>query len=96
MPRLPPVRCSWWMSVTRTRAPLAPIGWPRATPPPQMLSFSAGMPSGFVSASTCAANASFTSKRSMSATVLPVFARSCSMPTFGAMKRSLGATPAVP
>ena len=95
MPRLPPVRFSWWMSVTSTRAPLAPIGWPSATPPPQMFSFDSGIPSGLMSTSTWPANASLISKRSMSATVRPFFARIASMPSFGAKKSSFGAVPAV-
>src|SRR6056297_39617 len=37
MPRLPPVDFNAWISVTSMRAPLQPIGWPRAQAPPWML-----------------------------------------------------------
>ena len=37
-------------SVTRTRAPLAPIGWPSATAPPWTFIFSCGMPRSFIAA----------------------------------------------
>src|SRR4051812_37203162 len=43
-PRFRPWVSSAEMRVARSRAPLAPIGWPRAVAPPWTLSFSRGMP----------------------------------------------------
>ncbi len=57
------ISCS---SVTTMRAPVAPIGWPRAMAPPFTLSFSGSKRSSRSQASTWAAKASFTSTRSKS------------------------------
>src|ERR1051325_9598583 len=76
-PRFAPRSCIAWISVTRMRAPLAPIGWPRATAPPFTLIRSCGMIASFIAASATAAKASFTSNRSMSST--DSFARSSTM-----------------
>ena len=65
-PRRLPWRCSAWTSVVSTRAPLAPIGWPSATAPPWTFTFASSSSSSFPHASICAANASFSSNRSMS------------------------------
>ena len=55
-------------SVTSIRAPLAPIGWPRATAPPCTFTFSCGMPSSFMAAMGTTEKASLISNRSTSAT----------------------------
>ena len=53
------------------RAPVMPNGWPSAIAPPLMLSLSGSMPSSSRHGSTCAANASLISTRSMSSIVMP-------------------------
>ena len=53
-----------WSSVTRMRAPEAPIGWPSATAPPQMFTFAGSRPSIWLFASDTTANASLISQRS--------------------------------
>src|SRR5665647_934147 len=53
-------------SVVVIRAPVAPNGWPRAIAPPWTLSRSGSMPRSSIDASTCTANASLISTRSMS------------------------------
>src|SRR3989304_4126928 len=66
------ISCS---SVTRMRVPLAPIGWPSAIAPPFTFTRSQSQPSSRPTASDCAANASFASIRSISASDRPDFAR---------------------
>ena len=63
-PRLPPRACSAAISVTRMRAPEAPIGWPSAQAPPLTLTFSCGRPSSRIAAMATTAKASLISKRS--------------------------------
>src|SRR5438874_4705852 len=60
-PRPPPRARSAWTSVVNTRAPLAPIGCPRATAPPWTLTLAGSSFSSRTTASDCAANASFNS-----------------------------------
>src|SRR5437763_1409724 len=55
-----------WRSVTSTRAPLAPMGWPSAMAPPCTLTRFLGMWSSRSTPSDWAANASFSSQRSIS------------------------------
>src|SRR5674476_465378 len=57
------------------RAPVEPNGWPRAIAPPWTLSLSVSMPRSSTEASTCAANASLISIRSMSLMDMPARAR---------------------
>ena len=64
------ISCS---SVTRTRAPEAPIGWPMAMAPPLTLTFAGSQPMSLLTAKACAANASLASIRSRSLTVQPAF-----------------------
>ena len=59
------------------RVPVAPMGWPRAMPPPLTLTLSCGAPVSFIQASTTEANASLHSKRSMSSMPSPVLSRAC-------------------
>src|SRR3954466_1695800 len=70
--RSPPI------SVTRMRAPEAPIGWPSAQAPPCTFTLSCGRPCSFIAAIVTTANASLISKRSTFFAVQPV--RSSSLP----------------
>ncbi len=63
-PASPPRSLRACSRVTRIRAPLAPIGCPRATAPPWTLTRDQSQPSSFPSTSAWAANASFASMRS--------------------------------
>src|SRR5688500_12437807 len=54
------------INVVMMRAPVIPNGWPNAMAPPLTLSFSQGILSASADGTTCAANASLISKRSMS------------------------------
>src|SRR5439155_3114748 len=71
-PRLPPCFLRAPSSVTRMRAPDAPIGWPSAHAPPCTLTLSCGMPCSFIAAIVTTANASLISKKSTSPVVHPV------------------------
>jgi len=66
MPRLRLRRCNSYSSVTRMRAPLAPMGWPRATAPPFTFIFFGLSLSWRVTAMAATAKASFSSTRSTS------------------------------
>ena len=57
------ISCS---SVTRTRAPEAPIGWPMAIAPPLTLTLAVSQPRSLLTAQACAAKASLASIRSRS------------------------------
>src|SRR5256712_8345464 len=59
-------------SVTTMRFPEQPIGWPRATAPPQMLKTSHGMPSSFLTPTLAEENASLCSTKSNSSSFIPV------------------------
>ena len=90
-PRRPPVCFSPLRRVTRSRAPLQPIGWPRAhgaavdvRPSP------AAGPAPCSAASGTAANASLTSNRSTSATVQPTLSSSFLMAPTGAIVNHSG------
>ena len=60
-----------WSSVTRIRAPLAPIGWPSATAPPRTLTLLPSRPSSWLFAIETTAKASLISQRSTSAIASP-------------------------
>src|SRR5713101_774195 len=79
--------------VVRIRAPLQPIGWPRATAPPFTLNFSCGIPSSRITPRLAAAYASLCSKRSISSTDRPVFFSSFRTPGIGAAIAQLGRVP---
>src|SRR5450759_1316617 len=72
MPRLPRVLRKAPISVTRMRAPEAPMGWPRAQAPPWMLTFSCGRPCSFIAAMATTAKASLISYRSTVPALQPV------------------------
>ena len=54
-------------------APVAPIGWPRATAPPFGFTLAGSRPSCFVTVMACTAKASLDSITSMSAGLRPDF-----------------------
>src|SRR4029077_3599875 len=66
MPKRSPARLSSRASVSASRTPVAPSGWPIAIAPPLTLSLSSSRPSSRAQAITCAPKASLISKRSMS------------------------------
>ena len=76
------------------RAPLMPIGWPRAMPPPVTFSRSRSNFSSRSQAITCAANASLISISSKSASVRPVRSRTFCVAGTGPMPMISGCTPA--
>src|SRR2546422_531625 len=59
-------------NVTTMRFPEQPIGWPRATAPPQTLKTSQGMPSSFLTPMLAEENASLCSTKSNSSSPSPV------------------------
>ncbi len=67
-------RSSSWRAVVIRRLPVAPTGWPSAIAPPLTFTLSMSVPSTWCQERTTDANASFTSKRSMSES--DIFARS--------------------
>ena len=71
MPRLAPRRFISCSSVTRMRAPEAPIGCPMAIAPPFTLTLLVSQPISLLTAQACAANASLISSRSSSAAFQP-------------------------
>src|SRR6266704_3004410 len=76
------------------RAPLAPMGWPRATAPPFTLTFSGLSLSWRVTAIAATEKASLSSTRSTSMSrSQPVFVRSFSTASTGAIITHLGSTP---
>ena len=58
-PRRPPVRSSSWSALIVRIAPVAPTGWPSAIAPPFGFTFAGSSPSPLLTASACAAKASF-------------------------------------
>src|SRR5205823_6461310 len=83
-----------WSRVTRTRPPLAPIGWPSAIAPPFTLTRFFGMRSSRSTPRDCAANASFSSQRSISSRRRPARSRAFSDAGHGPMPMIDGSTPA--
>ncbi len=75
------------------RAPLHPIGWPRAIAPPLTLSRSGSKPSSRSTASTWAANASLSSIRSMSSSETRVLSSRLRTAGTGPMPMISGCTP---
>ena len=78
-------------SVTRMRAPEAPIGWPSAQAPPLTLTFSCGRPRSRIAAIATTAKASLISNRSTESLVQPVFSNSFLIAPIGAVGKSFGA-----
>ena len=72
------------------RAPLAPIGWPRATAPPFTFTLSQSQSRALPLATTCAENASFTSSRSTSAIFMAARCSSSRIASAGASNSLAG------
>jgi hypothetical protein len=66
MPYFRFLRCKACTTVADRIAPVAPSGWPSAMAPPIGLTLDGSSPSVLITASDCAANASFSSIQSMS------------------------------
>ncbi len=79
--------------VTRIRAPLAPIGCPRAIAPPLTFTFCGSKPSVLPTARNCAANASLASIRSISESVSPLSCSALCVAGTGPIPINAGATP---
>ena len=77
-------------SVTISRAPVAPMGWPSAQAPPLTLSFSRGMPRSRCAAMATTAKASLISNRSTSLTLQPVLSSSLRIAGIGAVVNHCG------
>src|SRR5262245_58595500 len=86
------ISCS---SVTRMRAPDAPIGWPIAIAPPLTLTMPVSHPMSLFTAIACAAKASFASIRSRSFTLHPAFSSALRDAGIGPLPMICGSTPAV-
>src|SRR6266480_2123471 len=84
------ISCS---SVTRTRHPDAPIGWPSAMAPPFTLILDVSHPISLLTAQACAANASLISIKSRSAAFHPAFSRQRRDAGTGPMPMIEGSTP---
>src|SRR5665213_1370231 len=87
--------CISYNSVTRMRAPEAPMGWPSAMAPPLTLTLSGSKPSSRLTAQACAANASLASIRSRSAAFQPAFSSALREAGIGPVPMIAGSTPAV-
>src|SRR6185503_17505480 len=89
-PRFRPYLRSAPISVTRMRAPEAPMGWPSAQAPPCTLTLSAGRPCSFIAAIVTTAKASLISKRSTCFAVQPVRSKSFFIAPTGAVVNQPG------
>src|SRR4030042_4085472 len=66
IPLFAPLSFMAYSKVVRTLAPLAPIGWPRATAPPRTLTLVLSIPKALTTAIVVAEKASLILKRSIS------------------------------
>src|SRR5688572_3980169 len=89
-PRLRPYLRSAPMSVTRMRAPDAPIGCPSAQAPPCTFTLSCGKPCSFIAARVTTAKASLISYRSTWLALQPVRSRSFLIAPTGAVVNHSG------
>src|ERR1019366_5683716 len=87
------ISCS---SVTSTRAPEAPIGWPSAIAPPLTLTLEVSQPRSLLTAQACAAKASLASIRSRSPMFQPAFFSAAREAGIGPVPMIFGSTPAWP
>ena len=85
------ISCS---SVTSTRAPEAPIGWPSAIAPPFTLTLSVSQPRSLLTAQAWAANASLASIRSRSSADQPARSSALREAGIGPVPMIDGSTPA--
>src|SRR5438270_7314355 len=86
--------CISYNSVTSTRAPDAPIGWPSAIAPPLTLTRPVSQPRSLLTAQAWAANASLASIRSRSPTLQPAFLSAAREAGIGPVPMIAGSTPA--
>ena len=91
------MRCSWFIAVVTSRAPLAPSGWPSAMAPPFGLTraSSSARPRSRSTARPCAAKASLSSITSICARLSPVSASTLRTAGAGPKPMMRGASPAV-
>src|SRR4051812_37146807 len=87
------ISCS---SVTSTRAPEAPTGWPIAIAPPLTLTLEVSQPRSLLTAQAWAAKASLASIRSRSPMFQPAFFSAARDAGIGPVPMILGSTPAWP
>src|SRR6185437_8059364 len=85
------ISCS---SVTSTRAPEAPTGWPIAIAPPLTLTLEVSQPRSLLTAQACAAKASLASMRSRSPMFQPAFLSADRDAGIGPVPMIFGSTPA--
>src|SRR5512133_577175 len=95
-PRCLPRSFMAYRSVTRMRAPEAPMGWPSATAPPRTFTPFGSSPSSRLFAIATTANASLISQRSTSEVWSFAFSSVFRMASAGAMVNSTGARAAPP
>mmetsp|Transcript_49442 Transcript_49442/g.128977 ORF Transcript_49442/g.128977 Transcript_49442/m.128977 type:complete len:283 (+) Transcript_49442:339-1187(+) len=95
-PTLPPFCWSTWSSVTTIRAPLAPIGCPRATAPPLTLTFSGSRLSSRLLATETTEKASLISKKLTSSRLMPACAAATGRALAGAVVNHSGSCSASP
>ena len=87
---------SKWVRVTRILEPDDPMGCPRDTAPPAMLTFAGSNPSIFSFARATTLNASLNSKREISDNSRLAFLRAIGRAFDGAIVKSIGSTAASP
>ena len=80
-------------TVAERMAPVAPSGWPSAMAPPMGLTLAGSSPRVFITASDCAAKASFSSIQSSASCLRPAFFSAAGMASIGPMPMMCGGTP---
>ena len=78
-------RRSAWTTVAARIAPVAPSGWPSAIAPPIGLTLAGSRPRSPITASACAAKASFSSIQSSAPWPMPARASAAGIASFGPM-----------
>jgi hypothetical protein len=97
-PYRPSRLCNSRASAASIRAPVAPTGWPREIPDPDVrtLQIRAVNFHSRITANACAANASLSSIRSMSDSASPALPRAAAVAGTGPIPMTFGGTPATP
>ena len=80
-------------TVAARMAPVAPSGWPSAMAPPIGLTLALSSPSVLMTASDCAAKASFSSYQSICSFVSPAYFSAAGIASIGPMPMMCGGTP---
>src|SRR6478736_3421103 len=88
--------CRLFSSVAVMRAPVMPNGWPSAIAPPDTFSLSWSMPNSRAEPSTCTANASLISYRSMSSIVMSALVSALRVASMGPRPMTSGDSPDTP